>query len=573
MHSLMEMSIIGAILIIVIIILRALLINRMPKKVFLVLWATALARLILPFSLSSPVSIYRTLEEQLPVGQAYRPLLITQGGVSDTTSPVSPLPILWLAGMLLLALAFLITHLRSRRNYSASLPVENSFVKSWTDSHRLRRPVQTRYSDQIGTPFTYGILWPVVVLPKSINWKDEETLGYILTHEFSHIRRFDTLTKWILAAVLCLHWFNPLVWAMYVLANRDLELSCDEAVLRQYGVTSRSSYALALVSMEEYRSCSAPLSVGFSRQALKERIIAIMSSRPLTLGSILAAGALIVITVAIFATTAPTTATASGQSGLLIDEQSGLQANGQSEIRNDESSSKPALKEEETPGASQNNEDKEYWDDPDYPDVYEDYEDYKPDYTKEQYDRLIAALTIPDYENMSISEFNRRVNAAFSEDSNNAELFAIYERVLSSIPEEDPNAAYLINTVQISMNEYQTRMSEVYTGEKTDHKYYGEAMIVRMDEIFGDQITVYDGESTYCITYRILDQDRLTVIERDAFVQQISLAAQSILEGMEISATEKEYTDALTAAGKRASTNKIEFTGCEIIYFNRYEND
>ena len=78
-------------------------------------------------------------------------------------------------------------------------------------------------------------------------------MAYVLEHELVHIRRLDALWKPLLALTACVHWFNPLAWAMYVLANRDMELRCDEAVIRRFGADSRSAYALALLSMEENR--------------------------------------------------------------------------------------------------------------------------------------------------------------------------------------------------------------------------------------------------------------------------------------------------------------------------------
>ena len=87
----------------------------------------------------------------------------------------------------------------------------------------------------ISSPLTYGILHPVILLPKKLDRNDQAALKYVLTHEYVHIRRFDAITKILFAAVLCIHWFNPLVWVMYVLANRDIELSCDAWVIRMMG--------------------------------------------------------------------------------------------------------------------------------------------------------------------------------------------------------------------------------------------------------------------------------------------------------------------------------------------------
>lgn len=101
-------------------------------------------------------------------------------------------------------------------------------------------------------------------------------MKYVLTHEYVHIRRFDAITKILFAAVLCIHWFNPLAWVMYVLANRDVELSCDALVIRMMGEKNRSSYALMLIKMEEQRNGMSALCSHFGKNAIYERIEAIM---------------------------------------------------------------------------------------------------------------------------------------------------------------------------------------------------------------------------------------------------------------------------------------------------------
>ena len=103
---------------------------------------------------------------------------------------------------------------------------------------------------RISSPLTFGVLRPVILVPKKTDWTDETALRYVLEHEFVHIQRFDVLSKLLLIAAVCVHRFNPLVWVMYVLANRDLELSCDETVLRRFGGDVRAAYARVLIRME-----------------------------------------------------------------------------------------------------------------------------------------------------------------------------------------------------------------------------------------------------------------------------------------------------------------------------------
>ena len=141
-------------------------------------------------------------------------------------------------------------------------------------------------------------------MPKKTDWTDETALRYVLEHEFVHIQRFDVLSKLLLIAAICVHWFNPLVWVMYVLANRDLELSCDETVLRRFGGDVRAAYARVLIRMEAARGGFAPLCNHFGKNAIEERITAIMKTKRITIVSLGLAALLVAGTVTVFATSA-----------------------------------------------------------------------------------------------------------------------------------------------------------------------------------------------------------------------------------------------------------------------------
>lgn len=313
MREMFMVSVYAIPLIISVVLIRALSINRLPKITLLVLWGVVLCRLLVPITLPSPWSAYSLVnrftvrEPAAFTGRASSdidlPAALPQAvSVSDTSGqyaaqpaivqytpdePPAPLSsagppaliLLWMAGSLLSAVFFISTHLRFRRRYSAALPVESLGVERWLSEHSMRRTVQVRQSDQINAPLTYGLLWPVILLPKNTDWQNTHQLLYILTHEWMHVRRFDVLWKWMLAAAVCLHWFNPLVWVMYVLANRDIEISCDEAVVRIFGVTAKKAYAMALISLEERRSWFSPFCFNFSKHAIEERIVSIMKYR------------------------------------------------------------------------------------------------------------------------------------------------------------------------------------------------------------------------------------------------------------------------------------------------------
>ena len=288
--SLFQMSVAGGVLILFIVVIRALAIHRLPKTTFLALWMIAALRLLLPFSIPLPFNIHIGLDvfsdvvQELPSGNIGSPLP-GESLPSYDTGAAAPSPaiehisifvILWLVGVLLLAIYFSISYFRSMRKFRMSIPDNTPYIQNWLAAHQISRPLAVRSSDLISSPLTYGILRPVILLPKQLDRNDPVALKYVLTHEYVHIRRFDAITKILFAAVLCIHWFNPFVWVMYVLANRDIELSCDAWVIRMMGEKKRSSYALMLIKMEERRNGMSALYNYFGKNAISERIEAIM---------------------------------------------------------------------------------------------------------------------------------------------------------------------------------------------------------------------------------------------------------------------------------------------------------
>ena len=123
---------------------------------------------------------------------------------------------------------------------------------------------------------------------------DKRLLNYVLTHEICHIKRRDALWKMLLVSALCVHWFNPLVWVMYILANRDIELSCDETVVRTHGVNTKSVYALTLLHLAETKSSKVlNLCANFCKNVVEERIVSIMTTKKISFSAVFAAFAII----------------------------------------------------------------------------------------------------------------------------------------------------------------------------------------------------------------------------------------------------------------------------------------
>lgn len=327
--NLLKMSASATILILAIVIVRSLLLHRLPKRTFLILWGVALCRLLIPFSIPSRLSIFtfaNILKNRFD--EVASPSTVMQTPINDVaiteTLPVLPktqpvnistVLVIWIIGLTACALFFLVIHLRCRREYKTALPVDNEFMKRWKQEHLIRRHIQVQQSDKIAAPLTYGIFCPVLLLPKETVGMDEVQLQYILEHEFVHIRRFDTLTKLLLATAFCVHWFNPFVWIMYVLANRDIELSCDESVVRTFGEPIKSAYALTLIELEEKKSGLTPLINNFSKNSIEERIVSIMKMKTSSSIGILIALAVVIGTITVFATNG----TAAGSKGTQIN--------------------------------------------------------------------------------------------------------------------------------------------------------------------------------------------------------------------------------------------------------------
>ncbi len=317
--KLLQMSLAGGVMILVITVIRALAIERLPKKTFLALWAAALARLLAPVSLPSALSIYSLLARRAPAAAEWTAVLAlpdlpvaaetaAAAAAQQTASAPAAQPpvwtIVWAVGAAVCAVVFAAAYGRCCREFRASFPVESEVARRWLQSHPLRRTIAIRQSGRISSPLTFGVLRPVILMPKKTDWMDETALRYVLEHEFVHIQRFDVLSKLLLIAAVCVHWFNPLVWVMYVLANRDLELSCDETVLRRFGGDVRAAYARVLIRMEAARGGFAPLCNHFGKNAIEERITAIMKTKRITIVSLGLAALLVAGTVTVFATSA-----------------------------------------------------------------------------------------------------------------------------------------------------------------------------------------------------------------------------------------------------------------------------
>lgn len=220
-----------------------------PKIFSYALWGIVLLRLLVPVSIESSVSVVpertefssmvdvndvlpsiewedarsREIRENTPPGQ---PMVLT----GTSVDPQVYLSFIWLAGMVFLTVRSLLSYLGLRKRVKVSI----SFRKG------------IYIADDIDTPFVMGFLRPKIYLPGTLDPSERE---YIIAHERHHIRRGDHIFKALAFLALTIHWFNPFVWAAFVLAGRDMEMSCDEAVIRKLGEDVRAEYSASLLNL------------------------------------------------------------------------------------------------------------------------------------------------------------------------------------------------------------------------------------------------------------------------------------------------------------------------------------
>lgn len=300
-----EMSLTAAYAAAVVAALRLALRRRAPKRVLSLLWLVVFARLLIPVSLESPLSIVpgamppRTLTQledgpepplqtapvQIPgpaqgtagshwEGPGPNPTPATQGGpgglpvsaVPEAPSPTAPQPEaptpfpwstvlagMWLAGALAMGGGALVSYLRLRRRLFDA----------------IRAPDGAWEHPSVGSPFILGVFRPRIYLPAGLRGQPRQ---FILCHERAHLRRLDHLVKPLCWAALAVHWFNPAVWLAFVLMSRDIEAACDEAVIRTLGPAVKADYSATLLSLATGGRIPAPCPLAFDEGDAKGRI-------------------------------------------------------------------------------------------------------------------------------------------------------------------------------------------------------------------------------------------------------------------------------------------------------------
>lgn len=298
--GLLQRSVTAGVLIVYILMLRRFAFRRLSKRVFAVLWKVAVLRLLLPFSFQVESAFFNAL-----FGKNGSLIMLEGHGGGRNMEAGAEVPrissfflrnagLIYFLGVALLALLFALGYARLCFLLREAIPVSvfgDIGMNVKKNCGGLTGRVRIVAMDRIKTPMTYGVLRPRIVLPKSMDWKNEDMLSAVFRHEMIHIKSMDNLWKLLAIAALCLHWFNPLVLVLYFLLNKDIELACDEGVISAINENERQKYAMTLVTLAE--NCALPDSVicsGFGKSAVSERIREIMNYKKMTkVGSFCAA--------------------------------------------------------------------------------------------------------------------------------------------------------------------------------------------------------------------------------------------------------------------------------------------
>lgn len=241
---LLNMSLTASIVILFVLLLR-LCLKRSPKVISYALWGIVLFRLLCPVSISSDLSLFALMNppvsesgsmEYIPVQAEPVPMPVTtvdtlpQAEIESSPDPLTIAAAVWMAGVLAMLGYALLAYIRLRRRLLIASPLRDNIY----------------LADEITTPFVMGLLRPKIYLPSAMDAREQ---SYILLHEQHHIRRLDHVFKALAFAALCIHWFNPLVWLAFHIAGKDMEMSCDEAVIRKMGADILPDYAASLLRL------------------------------------------------------------------------------------------------------------------------------------------------------------------------------------------------------------------------------------------------------------------------------------------------------------------------------------
>ncbi len=319
---LVNMSITASWLVLAVVLLRFVL-KKAPKWIRCVLWGLVGVRLVCPVSFVSILSLIPS-SETVPSDIAMSPNPEIYSGVSFLNSTVNPIiresfspnpaksvnplqivifvaTVLWIIGIVGMIIYTAVGYIKIKLQVREAVIVEDNIYEC----------------DRIATPFILGFVKPKIYLPSTLDKGDME---YVISHEKAHLKRLDHVIKPIAFLLLTVYWFNPVLWVAYILLCRDIELACDERVVRKLGEEAKKPYSEALINCSVSRKMIAACPLAFGEIGVKERIKGVLSYKKPAFWIIIVAVAATVITAVLFLTNPPDRKTKNGENLLQITE-------------------------------------------------------------------------------------------------------------------------------------------------------------------------------------------------------------------------------------------------------------
>lgn len=290
-----NMSFTASFVIIFVLIIR-LLLKKTPKIFSYVLWSVVLFRLVCPFSFEGAWSLLPVNSNPIATDIAYAQTPRINTGITAIDSAINPMlpaatpyasvnPLqiwafwgknVWIVGIAALLLYSAGSLARLRRKLVGAVKLrENIYL-----------------ADHIMSPFVIGVIRPKIYLPSTLS---EQEQSYIILHEQTHIRRFDHIVKIVAFFTLVVHWFNPLVWVAFILCNRDMEMSCDESVMKQMGADIRREYSSSLLCLATGKRIITGAPLAFGEGDTKGRIKNVMNYKKPVMLIVLVAAVIVIV--------------------------------------------------------------------------------------------------------------------------------------------------------------------------------------------------------------------------------------------------------------------------------------
>lgn len=289
-NTFLNMSITGAYIITAVMIIR-LFLRKAPKIFSYCLWIIPAIRLLLPFSFSSVLSVFNLISapsESTPVNNltsySYIPenigtmpvpeismginaadkLINPALPAADVAASVNPMQVIeavaavvWVIGIAAMLVYFIVSLIKVSKQIMFSTRLDGNVFEC----------------EKVRSPFVFGLIKPKIYLPCKM---EDNSRGYVVLHEQTHIKRFDHITRIAAFAILALHWYNPLVWVAYKLMTRDMEMSCDERVLKTLGEQQKKDYGMTLVTIGATKRFITTAPLSFGENGVEERVVNIL---------------------------------------------------------------------------------------------------------------------------------------------------------------------------------------------------------------------------------------------------------------------------------------------------------